>query len=918
MEEKVQYMLKLIEEDGDSFAKRAEMYYKKRPELINFVEDSYRAFRALAERYDHLSTELQNANNTIASVFPEEVQYEIDDEDEYGSPKVPKSSSQVSAPNVPKAPSTDFKGLVRTATKKLQARKPPKTAKINNTVAKSGLSKSEALEEIDKLQKEILALQTVKEFVKSSYESRLAKYWGIDSRIMQMQQKVCSLQDEFGVGKVIEDNDARTLMAEAALKSCQETLAQLQEEQDRSSEEARAEHKRIENARERLKSLKHEFLHDRTDEEKPDDRYDTVKSGEKTQSSIPEVTGTKEERQEMAVVQEKIKEHFEAISQGPLTVSEMAEKIDELVNKVISLETAVSSQTALINKLRTEAHDLHSQIQSLEDDKASLIDDTFSNRLKEMEDKLHGIQNLNQNVENQNHHLKETFTEARCSLGHLSEKLQTVKPDEDLEIRGSLQEEKVSLVEIKPKEELEELKDTPSPCDGFGNSSTLTIDEGEDSKQPDICTFVKNQSREDKKADDGSNKCQNSKPQDKVDKQVSSQPADSPLNTKPQKEETEKEDGVNWQQMLLTGLEDREKVLLTEYTGILRSYKDAKKQLSEVEKRNRDNLFEMTVQLREMKSAIAKRDEEIQSLRWKLNLEQASVSEDKYSNGDHPPSTSDSIDDRSAKPEARIEDPSNNEDTQLTKEEEEHIMLILTDQPQCISVIEEKLRMNIDAILDENLEFWLRFSTAFHQIQKFKTEVQDLQDEIKQLKEKKKQEGSIETDLKSDLRPIYKHLREIQTELTLWLEQSELLKGELQRRSSSLCNIQEEITMALKEGMEEEEIKFTSHQAAKFQGEVLNMKQENNKVRVELQAGYDHVTALQQEIEKTLAKLDHEFGLSEAKNQNQPQLSHSTSRSRVPLRSFIFGNKPRKQKHSLFSSMHPNKKFQVLRSGIPM
>ncbi|KAF2283894.1 hypothetical protein GH714_016956 [Hevea brasiliensis] len=76
MEEKVQIVLKLIEEDGESFAKRAEMYYKKRPELIHFVEESYRAYRALA---DHISKELQNANNTIASVFPEQVQFAMED-----------------------------------------------------------------------------------------------------------------------------------------------------------------------------------------------------------------------------------------------------------------------------------------------------------------------------------------------------------------------------------------------------------------------------------------------------------------------------------------------------------------------------------------------------------------------------------------------------------------------------------------------------------------------------------------------------------------------------------------------------------------------------------------------------------------------------------------------------------------------
>ncbi|KAF5731488.1 hypothetical protein HS088_TW18G00166 [Tripterygium wilfordii] len=49
---KTKAMLKLIEEDADSFAKRAEIFYKKRPQLISMVEDFYRAHRSLAEQYD--------------------------------------------------------------------------------------------------------------------------------------------------------------------------------------------------------------------------------------------------------------------------------------------------------------------------------------------------------------------------------------------------------------------------------------------------------------------------------------------------------------------------------------------------------------------------------------------------------------------------------------------------------------------------------------------------------------------------------------------------------------------------------------------------------------------------------------------------------------------------------------------------
>jgi hypothetical protein len=60
LDKKTKSMLKLIEPDADSFAQRAEMYYKKRPELISMVEDFYRAHRSLAERYDQLKSDSGN------------------------------------------------------------------------------------------------------------------------------------------------------------------------------------------------------------------------------------------------------------------------------------------------------------------------------------------------------------------------------------------------------------------------------------------------------------------------------------------------------------------------------------------------------------------------------------------------------------------------------------------------------------------------------------------------------------------------------------------------------------------------------------------------------------------------------------------------------------------------------------------
>lgn len=59
MDQHVKRMLKLIEEDAESFAKKAEIYFRKRPELISLVEEFYRMYRSLAERYDHVTGELR-------------------------------------------------------------------------------------------------------------------------------------------------------------------------------------------------------------------------------------------------------------------------------------------------------------------------------------------------------------------------------------------------------------------------------------------------------------------------------------------------------------------------------------------------------------------------------------------------------------------------------------------------------------------------------------------------------------------------------------------------------------------------------------------------------------------------------------------------------------------------------------------
>ncbi|XP_042023036.1 kinase-interacting protein 1-like [Salvia splendens] len=909
MEEKVHGMLQLIEGDGDSFAKRAEMYYRRRPELICAVEESYKVFRALADRYDLLSKDFQNANHTIATVFPEQVQFGMADDDDV-LPNMPDNfvvpeMNMSKIPQVPKAPVRDLKTIISRASKQVQARKMKAAHTRQKPAVESGLTKEEALEEINKLQKEILSLQTLKEFVKSSYESGIGKYWGIESQVMEMQQRILKLQDEFSMDIVIEDDEARTLMAEAALKSCQETLAILQEKQEKIAFEAMDEYERIEAACERLQSLR-----DKYSLEQIDGARDTSREFSK------DVAALLQETKELEELPEKLEETLDTASLASLSATQLAEKIDVLVNKVITLETAVSSQTVLVNTLRAENDDLNTQIRSLEEENESLGGDTqgLSSKVIHMEEKLNKVQDLNKNVESRNTTLQTNFAKAKTSINTLAEKLTSFNPDDDPEpspsdvvtnvddnLSGSVEDKKPAEDEIpdtlKGDEEAgadaaraSSREFSSAEDDGGHASETKQGSLKEEAKEfKDVREVASKEEGEEEEEEENTKKMRRSLTsvaQEKENKEnavrktssfsgrktmqkiLEEEYENSPRNKARAETKDKEEDDYSWQQILLSGMEDREKILLKEYTTILRNYKEVKKRLNEVEMKERDSHFDTTIQLRELRKAISRRDQEITNLRKRLNED--IPEQDKLDN----------------------------------ENEKRETAMVHMAKGHSQSLVEKKLRTDIDAILDENLDFWFRFSTAFQQIQKFKTEVRDLDEEMAKLRRTDQMQ-----ELKSEVVPIFKHLRDIQRELTVWLEQSVPLKEELRSRFSSLCRIQEEITKALREGVEWDEIRFSSHQAAKLQGEVLNMKQENEKVREELEAGLDHVSMLQLQIDKTLGLLDQEFEISKERSERK---------SKLPLSSFIFGNKSqsKKARTSIFSCMHPSRKYQVLRAGI--
>ncbi|KAJ8551120.1 hypothetical protein K7X08_000490 [Anisodus acutangulus] len=368
------------------------------------------------------------------------------------------------------------------------------------------------------------------------------------------------------------------------------------------------------------------------------------------------------------------------------------------------------------------------------------------------------------------------------------------------------------------------------------------------------------------------------------------------------------DDQPNWRELFLNSLDDdREKILLEEYTSVLRNFKGVKMKLNDAEKKRRASHFQYVVQMNVLKNANALKDAQILSLQHRLNslqskdvkttnfneipkevtLQTAEVQSRHYEEKTLPEFSDKSLTHSTAPENTRILD---------IGEDGGDIKVTDVDETHSFTTVEEKVRMDIDDLLEENIESWLRFSTSFNQLHKFQTSFQDLQAEINKVKEECKQDTGQPQSLLSGIRPIYRHLREIKTELTLWLDHNAVLKDDLQNRLSSLSNILDVITRLSRSGFKENDPVLNSYQAAKFQGEILNMKQENNKLAGELEVGFECIWKLQDEIRSTLSNLDEELGLK-----NQP----TRPQSRIPLRSFLFGVKLKKKRSSIFSCVNP-------------
>ncbi|RCV14686.1 hypothetical protein SETIT_2G444600v2 [Setaria italica] len=1153
MENRVKIMLKLLGQEADSFGKRAEMYYRTRPEVISHVEQVYRAYRALVERYDHISKELHKANHTIATACPEEVQYAMLEDDEDGD--LPRAITPINSHKIHKS----------TVEEILNRKRHGRPSGSNKPASAPRMTTEEAQDEISRLQKAILVLQTEKEYVKNSYESGIARYWEIEKQIADTQEEICLVQDKFDAHAAIHDDEARALMTIAALRSCQGTISRLVRHFEDLIRIADMESEKTKSLRSQLYAM-----NGNTDTSSRDASSTEMSVNRRAYPVTQRIL-------ELQPIYEKIDNFFANGSES--SAEEIADNVDELVDKVVNLELKFPKQSAQINQLKQENENLKNKLDDLQDEMELRDDQSDLNaQLKLLEDEFNRVRILDKSIIEEEVSVNKGFSEVFSCIINISKALGSFDPEDLYNLStdvgdGATVSTDMSLEYFTEESKGGEFRDTEaltlSDRLGQDREDVLEVvnDNGDDgirgSKNGDgekfsteNCILVRNKTSihsdnhidpfvrsENENGVDNSGegnadssseeKCQrgsgnfaqgkilkgeyplgiisqthllHSGSIDTLDKKYDyndqgssteaskllvevaegntgdgnaftgssvvqeerigdsklqniygqiSPVASSDLNTLKEKDPLEesllaeatrfsgpdktlnsqhtneaksveelpnqgghlngpqkfeslnkcsqvvapKEDGCislghvdniqdmknrinadayssdvrdgtslcvpagdseetevlycqvskvltdsenvvsdirysqlekkssngeelasktttsnnhggrsqdekaaimgeecvpSWQEFLLDGLEGREAILLADYTSVLRNYKETKRRLTELEKRNQEHLEETKAVIRELRNANSIKYVEIRSLRNLLD------------SSEMPPSKagSNSTASSSMRSFREIDRPNCILDGEISTVEESSFSNI--EAPENTSSFEARFRNDIDTLVEENLQFLVRYSMACHHMQEFDRRYQEVQEEMEDT-EDKKTGGS---DTAAEPEPAEKKLRELRTELDVWFEQNALLDQEVQLKTASLCRLQEEIAEALRGSSEMAGARFTPYEAAKFQGEVLNMQQSNSKIESELQVASEHMRGLQAKVNDALRELRDSFEVSsqrllrpETESSYEKQFKHFPSRTRVPLRNFLFGTK--RKKKSIFACINP-------------
>ncbi|KAI4965202.1 hypothetical protein ZWY2020_055240 [Hordeum vulgare] len=269
---KIKVMIKIIDEDADSFAKRAEMYYKRRPELMSLLEELYRAYRALAERYDHAAGELRSAHRKMAEAFPDEYQLDLDDD-------LPSETASSETDSDSRDMTPFFRSFINTGDSKKRSKDDQDHEKLQKEISSlsqenqdlkkkisSVLEKSESAESEVRSLKEALAQQgSEKEAAVSQCQQSSDRLQNLKSEILHTQEEFKRLKEEMQNGlQNLSTAEEQCLLLERANQDLSMELDKLKYASKEKHEELNEKHIELEKLsvsiqEEQLKSMQAEM-----------------------------------------------------------------------------------------------------------------------------------------------------------------------------------------------------------------------------------------------------------------------------------------------------------------------------------------------------------------------------------------------------------------------------------------------------------------------------------------------------------------------------------------------------------------------------------------------------------------------------------------------------------------------------------
>ncbi|XP_010430070.1 PREDICTED: protein NETWORKED 1C-like isoform X1 [Camelina sativa] len=231
MDNNVKQMIKVLEEDADSFARRAEMYYRKRPELMKLVEEFYRAYRALAERYNHATGVIHKAHQTISEACPSQVPLIFGDESSHVTndvdPQTPEMHPPFRARVGPDGLLKDVKRNIDFSEEApfVSSGKARKGLNFNDV---DGKGRNDLKERASKAEAELVALRDSLSTMQAEKEASLAQFEENLERLSNLESEVSRAQED---SRGLRDTAAS---AEAEIQTLRETLYKLESEKESS------------------------------------------------------------------------------------------------------------------------------------------------------------------------------------------------------------------------------------------------------------------------------------------------------------------------------------------------------------------------------------------------------------------------------------------------------------------------------------------------------------------------------------------------------------------------------------------------------------------------------------------------------------------------------------------------------------